>query len=179
MEFSIVILHHNYTSLEQELDELENGQEPTIPQAATTSNTNTTTTFASNTQPNNNNNKPTVLELYAAQKKKKSKSQKDRQEAMVQALLYICVFLLSYIFSAVYNGLDQSGKSPSYYLLLTSQVFYPLQGMYGEMYEIYFICVYILYIYIFRFTHCFVCVMYPSMPISKQNTFHIQTNKDS
>jgi len=123
---------HNYTSLEQELDELEIGQEPTPHSTVTT----TTTTFAENTQPNNTttnnnttNNKPTVLELYAAQKKKKtSKSQKDRKEAMVQALLYIFVFLVSYIFSAVYNSMDQSGKTPSYYLLLTSQIFYPLQG---------------------------------------------------
>ena len=91
--------------------------------------------------PNNNNNnadaeaqtmqrRPSVIELYEASKKerKSSKARRDRKEGMIQALLYIVAFFMSYIFSIIYHGLDGTSKRPTIHLILLAKVFRSMQG---------------------------------------------------
>ena len=102
---------HIYTSFEQELDQVENGQPTTT--TATNDATTTTTTFAANTPTNNstttnnNNNKPTVLELYAAQKSKPNPKKTEQKQKYKH---YSTCILKTLHFSADYNALDQGGN---------------------------------------------------------------------
>lgn len=76
-----------------------------------------------------------IIELYAASKQKKRKSSrafKERRDGMIQALLYIFAFLLSYFFPLLYHALDGgSDKEAHVSIFLLAKILYPLQGLFN------------------------------------------------